>query len=1508
MKAGQLVFLQKHNMKRKISTVLFFILFVSIGYSQQFSMDHARFIKDFSSTLNNTGDIRENAKSISKEFSDFWVSSLSLEEKDIFIKSANLMSSKGCKDYPDFVCLADNIMLFKNKNISNNQYTSYNEALTDLLNDGKRPNLKNISEYLMSMNLFLSKDIISKNIRSYWKVENDNFDIKYDKTIIINFNNIDLVGYQGVDSLKIYNTNAKYYLARNQWEGKGGFVGWERVGYGLDSIKAELNKYTIEMKNISYSADSVILTNSMFFRETLPGRLIDKAENIDNPTKSHYPKFTSYKQHFTIKDIVPGLDYEGGFSVQGRSFIGSGVKDTPAKLKIVKNDSLSFVANATAFYFDSEVIAANCAITLNISEDSIYHPYLTLRYHINQHFLELIRTMDDLSQIRYINTYHKILMDFTWMRWNLDKEKIEFNTISAQNDTKEAMFESMNYYTLDRYKQMQKRDAQHPLVIVTNFVRAWAGYPEFFLEDLSTYMGYSKPQVLQLILSLAYQGYLSYEPETEFIKVYPVAWEFMEAHRGTKDSDVIQFYSKTDANTTNAELSLLNFDLKINGIPDVHLSDSQNVKIYPIDRKIILKKNLFFLFDGTIQAGQFYFYGSNFKFDYNRFMIELTQCDSMKMVAATQFLDSKGNKKPAIVKNKLEYINGQFFIDDPLNKSGRQQFLEYPKFISTDKTYVYFDRQETFNKIYNRDKFYFEVEPFQLDSIKGYDPENLKFNGVLYSGGIFPPIKETLVLMENDFSLGFHTNTGPVGLPLYDGKATYWQDIYLSNEGLRGLGRINYLTANLNADYLYFFPEQMQGHAKDFEIKSQKTPVEYPSVKGKNNTLDWHVNKDSFRILKDTANFKMFDNKAILDGNLNLATTGLSSNGLIYIDNARISSDLLTYKKEAINADTSDFALYTQTILNIDFDSKNVQTKINFDERTGKFKSNGKLTTWKFPKNKYMSEMRDMTWHMDKKELEVNIDNTTLAAIEKIDAVENPERWESMFFEGPKFTSIHYQQGSLSFFSPRVIYDYENNIISAEDVKFIRVADAAIYTNNENIVIEKEAVMRTISNAKIVADTLSKFHTIYNSSVNIQSKNNYTAQGEYDYINSTKIPQKVHFDKVYVNSIGKTIASGKLTEDKDFTLSPHFGYQGDINLFADSQFLEFVGATKIIHNCDSLPASWIKFKAIIDPEEIYIPIDSIPYSINNNRLSNGLIISNTNTIYPSFLGRKNNQYDQEILTSHGFLTYNQESEYFMIASKEKLNNIDTLGNYLQFNKFKCNTYGEGKFKLSNDFGLFEPNAIGSFECIPGNDTISLFISMILDAHFNKDAQKLMADKINKVGGLTGISLREASYENPIYEYLGVTTANEWLSNLSMANYSKMPKQLSDKFILTDLTFIWYKNQNALIHYGPIGIANIGKEQVNKYIFGYIKIEKTRRGDVFEMLLEPSGDTWYYFRYSAGMFGALSSDEAFNNIVYEAKPNQRELKVDGRFYQYGLGSSVNMKRFKTDMYRLFKIDE
>ena len=53
----------------------------------------------------------------------------------------------------------------------------------------------------------------------------------------------------------------------------------------------------------------------------------------------------------------------------------------------------------------------------------------------------------------------------------------------------------------------------------------------------------------------------------------------------------------------------------------------------------------------------------------------------------------------------------------------RRVSKEFPIIRSYDNSKVYYDDEEIFSGVYNRENFYFEVDPFQIDSLDTYTRE-----------------------------------------------------------------------------------------------------------------------------------------------------------------------------------------------------------------------------------------------------------------------------------------------------------------------------------------------------------------------------------------------------------------------------------------------------------------------------------------------------------------------------------------------------------------------------------------------------------------------------------------------------------------------------------------------------------------------------------------------------------------------------------------------------------------
>jgi len=111
--------------------------------------------------------------------------------------------------------------------------------------------------------------------------------------------------------------------------------------------------------------------------------------------------------------------------------------------------------------------------------------------------------------------------------------------------------------------------------------------------------------------------------------------------------------------------------------------------------------------------------------------------------------------------------------------------------------------------------------------------------------------------------------------------------------------------------------------------------------------------------------------------------------------------------------------------------------------------------------------------------------------------------------------------------------------------------------------------------------------------------------------------------------------------------------------------------------------------------------------------------------------------------------------------------------------------------------------------------------------------------------------------------------------------------------------VWNNSSNSYLSIGPIGIGNIFKWQVNRYVAGHIELVKKRGGDILSVFLKPNEDSWYFFTYSRGLMQAVSSEEEFNSSIQELKAVKRKLKVKekgGMPYQFIISSERKKEVF------------
>jgi len=686
--------------------------------------------------------------------------------------------------------------------------------------------------------------------------------------------------------------------------------------------------------------------------------------------------------------------------------------------------------------------------------------------------------------------------------------------------------------------------------------------------------------------------------------------------------------------------------------------------------------------------------------------------------------------------------------------------------------------------------------------------------------------------------------------------------------------------------------------ADEYYVAEQKEGVEYPNVSAEKLRIQWHPKSDVLFATKIDLPLIFYDSISEFHGRAVLRPTGLSGGGLFKFEKAELESENISFLSRSFDADTSDFRLMEGDSQDrMSFSTVNVKAHVDFDERYGEFKSNGGGSFIEFPINQYICFMEEFKWFMDTEQVELAAGDhkENLAASDTTD----------VRLEGAEFISIHPNQDSLNFFSTLARYDLRSKIIDARGVQYIHSADARVYPDSQHVVIERKAKMQTLNNSGIVANTVTEYHNIYNASVNIFGKKTYAGSGTIDYVDQNEMAQQIVLDRIDVDSTGQTIANGSIGSDLGFTLSRHFEFRGGVILEASKPFLTFKGATRINHECATLDRAWIKFKTEVNPKQIYIPVDTGIEDIGDTKLYASIMLGGDSSgVYSAFLNKRINYSDAFVLPALGFLSFDRGSNEYRISSKEKLEEISLSGNYLSLSTKSCKIYGEGKIDLGTKTGQIKIEGAGNMIHHQVENEVIVDMMMLMDFHLNNNALKEMSEAINKNIVLDPVKLDRDTYEDGLREILGREEADKLISDLGLyGSFKKFPNELNKSIFFNEVKFKFNNETNSYQSFGKIGIGNILKEQVNKYVEGKIELIKKRSGDVLSIYLESDSKNWFFFTYSRGIMWTISSNAVYNMIITETKPDKAKMEVKRKEDPYKF--MITTERKRRDFLRRFE---
>lgn len=1430
--------------------------------------------------------------------------------------------------YPDSYNYVQSVYSLVKKKKTGEVFDQWHKIVDELL---KNRNPKHIEEFLAQSAQFLYKNIIAENRNFYWFAYPDDFSFSYSHSPYLKLDNVTLVcrtlnsglnrkEHPYADSVKIIKTNGVYNLSLNKWKGDGGRFTWEKVGLSAAKTFANLSSYSISFHSTNLNADTVTLTTP-YIDHPIKGKLRDRAmigaQHADNQVP--FPRFLSYKANFTIKNIVKGVDYEGGFSLVGDEFIGIGNKNNQAKLTYYRNGKPFVVTHSDRVSIGKKSLKTNMAsMSLYFgTQDSIFHPGLDVTYTLANKTLRIDRAVSAQTQAPFVDSYHKLDLYVDEIAWKENTNQLVLGyTMNTSTQQRKAKFESFNYYDGRLYQSLRGSNPVNPLYAIYHYAYK---YDKFTMTDgnAASALRSTIDQVKTELLRLSTMGFLNYDVERGIIHVTQKAIHFVKANSGKVDYDNLSFVSNLapiqidnierngkvsqqqkdeikEKNAARAQLTnygiidLSSLDLNLNAIDVVKISDAKHTAIFPSNHKLTVKKNRTFDFAGWISSGKWEVKVEKGNYSYAKNKFNIFKSD-IAFFNVPPLRKEDGNRAIPL-QSKITGLKGELLVDDVSNRSGlSKKFENYPILVSKEKTKVFYDYKKLYKGAYDKDRFYFTVDPFKVDSLLSFNTKTIHFKGVLTSAGIFPPIKNELKVM-NDYSLGFSQTAPAGGYPFYGDVAKYSNKILLSNNGLQGAGTINFINATAKSKRLFtFLPDSTVGVAT-FVNKPQTSGVQFPDASSDDAYITYLPKDKIFKASSNKKPISMFNEEANLLGTLTIKSSGMKGDGVIDLEDAAMGSSNFHFTRWVAKADTSEFQLKNKfKDTNSDenplaISTDNVNGTLDFKKRKGVFKSNQGQSIVRFPVNQYICKIDQFTWLMD--DAAVSLEHKTTSASEI--AIKG-----GVDLVGPNFFSVNPAQDSLQFMSPEAKYDLKKRTIFAKKVKYIRVADAKIFPDSGNVVIRKKAKMDPLKNSKIVANYITKYHTIVNATTQIKGRKSYLADGDYSYgIKDSKNRQMIHMSKIEPNASFETVASGDIVQADSFKLSDHFRFYGKVQLNASKPALLFDGATKLIHDCNKFQRNWLAFKTYIDPSNIQIPVGDDMHDLEGNKIMAGILWRNSNntdsvSMYPTFLSAVNSDDDPVVIKSHGLLQYDKDAHEFQIGSKEKLANRNAPGNFISLHTESCSMHGDGVIHLGLDLGEVKTKAVGVVNYNQRTNKTDFNITLALFPPVDHKIFEKIGDNINKTTGLNGADFNSSTIEQAMAQWIDQKTADKIKSDYVLKKeFKSVPKALKDAIVISGLrlsshTISGDQDRGIISSVDQAIVVNVFGTPVMKYVpFKLFATQRSRLGDRLAFKIDIPGSFMYFIDYDYrknGIMSILTSDKSFNEEVSALKPNNKKTK-------------------------------
>lgn len=1392
---------------------------------------------------------------------------------------ANFLEKMGGQPLPDFYQLIDAFLEVTNPAVNRSFYLEWSGHLDKLLQK-TRKNLNQVKAFLDFTVSLARNGTLFYSSAFQWNVRPGLNACGTDSSFYVTIPPSDLTAKGSGDSTVIFSTGGRFYPDTNIFYGEGGSVTWQRLNIPAGQVYVKLGRYKIDLQKMSYTIDSVNLIDHRYFQDQLIGRIENKIVAGVSPLTAGYPRFTAYELRNRIKNLYPGMDYEGGFSLQGLKVLGVGLPSQKSVLTIFNKEKPLFRLASSYFSFQSgQALGINTEASIYLGADSIYHPGLLFQFNEKQKEISLVRDGQGLSPSRFLNTYHGYDLNAELIRWQIGDTAMTLTGLPGSIENR-ASFESSDFFNVDRFNEIMIADTRHPVAVVKQCADYYHS-GTYTLEDLSLFMNKAQSEVEKMLLRLSFFGFVRYNSETRIVDVQERAYDFLKKNAGDQDYDVIRFESAHEPPEPNAILSLTDNHLKVFWVRKIEISQSRNVILFPKDGMVEILNDRDILFDGEVQGGLIRFIGKQFRFNYDDFTIQLEKVGELRMQVFEKTRTKDEKPLLADVTSVIEYTRGILRIDEPTDKSGLkvEDYPEYPVLQTDTNAYVYYDQKEILNGVYPRQTFNFNISPFILKGLTLMSfSDSLVFPGLFVTADIFPPI-ELALRHQTDHSLGFETfKTPKEGYPVYKGKGQFFDNIAMSKAGLKGSGRLEYLNSILISDDFLFLPDRVTTVAKLFSINKDTTDAGNPETQGQQMTINWYPGSDKLIAESREGPLNMYG-KGKFDGALSLEPNSLSGKGTITFDGYSVTSDTIRFYKDSYEVVGGDLRIFRETPAEKadpdqadDVGSLLVAHRFNglvdVKDQKARFEPAGTASNVVFSKNRYEAKPRAFSWNITDGKLN---------------------------FEDAIFRMASKPGDSLNFKSGLADFDLKDLAIQAHSVDYIDVADVRVFPVDRNVIIRKYARIDSLRMATVASRDTALRHRITSATVSVADHKKYFAKGNYLYKDVAGREFFITFNDIQPDRNGISVGKGTIPVEKNFGLSPAFRFYGQVKWQNNERYIFFDGQTQLSHSCPNITLQWIKFSSPIYPDSVSIPIDSITLNEEKEKLYKGFFLSNEPIeLYSTFIGPHLRYSDQPLISANGWLWYDEAKNQYKLASAQKKADPESDGPILIMDSKACVTEAKGPLTLGVDLGRVTVAGAGRLVNDLRQDSVKGSVMLTVDFFMDPKILDFMAKSINNASGLEAVNYGDPAFREAFKSLIGRAKGQELLEQISFTGkWKKIPDELMHTLVFTDIRFKWNPETGSYQSVGKLGISNIMGEPVNRKVNGYLEVIHRRGGDAMTMYIEIDRQSYFFLSYSRGVMQCVAGPgfEKFNTMIRNTKEAKRKLKArtEGDEYQYYIGT-------------------